>query len=168
MEHSVLQRNVFELVKKDSRDASICWSRRRMMLVAAELTCGFARVHERTQTRADPDRDAQQANIMCAAWRADSREAVVRTAIDSECESAAVSAGPAVARAPRAARTRDRPEWWSDTRYAPPRNSGHSAALGVSGSHECCTARRNRSRARWHILCNAVPYHCTCNITILE
>lgn len=144
---------------------SICRSRRRIMLVAAELTCECALVREHTRTRAAPDRDARQANIMCAAWRVDSREAVARMVIDSECEAAA-SAGPAVARGPRAARTRDRPEWWSGTRYAPPESSGHSALLGVSGSRECCMARRNRSRARWHILCNAVPCRCTCNITI--
>ena len=163
------QRNV---CSNSSRKAhviqSICQSRRRMMLAAAELTCGCARVRERTQTRADPDRDARQANIMYAAWQPDSHGAVARTMIDSEYGSATASAGPVVALALRAAQTRDRPEWWSGTRYVPPKNSEHSAALGVSGSRECCTARQSRNRARWRILCNAVPYRCTCNITILE
>lgn len=68
--------------------------------------------------------------------------------IDSECESAAVSAGPVAAQVPRAARMRDRPEWWSGTHYVPPGSSGHNAVLSVSGSREYCMARRNHSRAR--------------------
>lgn len=66
-ECSVSRRNVFELLKEGSRDASVYRSCRRMMLVAAELTCEYAHMRERTQIRADPDRDARQANIMCVA-----------------------------------------------------------------------------------------------------
>lgn len=60
---------MFKLIIKegDSRNVVGLSIASANVVVGAELTCGWAYVHERTQIRADPDRDARQANIMYAA-----------------------------------------------------------------------------------------------------
>lgn len=141
-ERSLSQRNMFEFVKEGLRDAIGFVDR------VDEYWC-LLQQDSRLHTRSDLDRDANQhANITYAAWRADSRGVVAKMAIGSECKYAIASAGIVAARAPQVTQTRDRPRWWLGTHCAPLRSSGHSAAPNVSGSRECCTARRNRSHAQ--------------------
>lgn len=112
----------------------------------------------------DPDRDARHTDITYAAWRVErSRREVSRTAVDSGCEVATVSAGLVAALTLQTAQKQDRPMWWSGIRCAPPGSSERNVTLDASDSRGYCKVRRNRNRVQWHILYNAVPCRYTCN-----